>query len=641
MQFDSSDSESDMNSSGDLSIDNEKSSDLKELDFSLSSIERETDIDENVVTSNVSRKTMNTKVFKKNFTNNIKELNKDNTKKNNSISQLKDVTNILSSNKNFAVIEDKHSCTSGGTKSRELDDVISFNKSTKISKRKTMFNVNPVIYILSPNKNSNEVIDLGDDIDKISATKSFVSNENNNNVETLRATRKKIKKSFRKSILPLEKIDLKNEIDFSASKYIKMLQDRCYKLDEAKSDIHSFFKENPNLFQVHVNSSGDINYHIGEVIGEGGFKKIYKIDNNFAISEMSFYNMVDNGTLLVLINEILISFEVSKVAIEDKCPFILKCVEVFETYADLITKKTNDNIIENYKIYIKMELCNLNDIETYFKKQTNFEKQIFDLAQTKVIFFQMCYSLFLLQKELNFAHYDVKLLNYFLTEAIPERNTFSVGNIKFELYQSSTKKQLIAKLADFGTSSFSAELKQLTTYENTPINYFLEANPNSNNFDSWQLGLCFFHLHSGGMPYEEILEDVTCSKAFKNIVRKQWQDNNYFVLTQETEDDPDELINTFYKYIVLFSEIVLPTSSADSFIKKLQTYIKRKKRSKVFKTYSLLNGHNKYIVRARKRLLANDRCALNLLKHLLKPSSEQRFSAKDALLGEYLKSLRI
>ena len=247
-------------------------------------------------------------------------------------------------------------------------------------------------------------------------------------------------------------------------------------------------------------------------------------------------------------------------------------------------------------------------------------------------------------------HYDVKLLNIFLQDAMqggtldgrPEFTVlrYGLGEHVFAL-RLPTKRALLAKLADYGTANVQASsngqpvtIAQFTTVENTPADFLLQGDAalQGHGHDSFGLGLCMLHLFTGNAPYEEILEEVLCPPALKKKLRQIWQEDEYagylvvrsLILSDDEPDEPDEtLYHTLYRYLVLFG---IPEEKGPFKVWKAITQALEgsdRNRGKTYgrntrngrkegpdaaqfardrKKYSLSHGNNKYIARARKTL---------------------------------------
>jgi Protein kinase domain len=301
--------------------------------------------------------------------------------------------------------------------------------------------------------------------------------------------------------------------------------------------------------------------------------------------------------------------------------------------------------------YIRMEFCRYGDAEEYLKRLPN---EVMPPDEARATLFQIAFGLHVAADRFSLKHYDIKLLNVFLqdaiTERMPESNDdivlrYGLGAHVFAL-RMPAQRALIAKVADYGTANVQASssgqpvtIGQFTTLENTPPDYLLlgDAATQGHGHDCFALGLCMLHLYTGHKPYEEILEDVRCPPALKKKLRQIWQEDEYSgynVVRQiimadvdegENEGEPDEtLYHTLYRYLVLFgipedksqvkeyprvSKAITQSLEGSGQPRTNGRNVARRKEgpdSAQFahdrRKYSLSHGNNVFIARARKSL---------------------------------------
>lgn len=200
--------------------------------------------------------------------------------------------------------------------------------------------------------------------------------------------------------------------------------------------------------------------------------------------------------------------------------------------------------------FIHMEYCLGGDMETYWRKVQLDDTMICSYM------FQMCYALFVARDCFALRHYDIKLLNFFLTSANDLLTDKAVDNVLIGLgpniyslpvhhncTNSSTAS--IVKLADFGTSALGPELigkpitvQQFTTIENAAPEMFLLGSSARQSFalDAFPLGLCFLHLFLSNAPYEEVLSKVRCPLylygQLLSVYHTNDRNNPYFVIRE-------------------------------------------------------------------------------------------------------------
>ena len=228
-----------------------------------------------------------------------------------------------------------------------------------------------------------------------------------------------------------------------------------------------------------------------------------------------------------------------------------------------------------------MEFCSGGDVESLLRKYS-----ILSIESTRSYLFQMFFAVYTCREQLALRHFDIKLLNFFITNGsslLPshERNmvnhnskSFSYkrqskkdillqidfGDMQFLLPINSTSLDLV-KLSDFGTSFIGTEtlndpitIQQFTTIENTPPEYFILGSVARQAYsaDTFCLGLSMLHLMTGDEPYEELLKDIVCPKYLANNLLSIWCkanqsiDNPYYIIDElvkslDVSDDPDEV----------------------------------------------------------------------------------------------------
>lgn len=201
--------------------------------------------------------------------------------------------------------------------------------------------------------------------------------------------------------------------------------------------------------------------------------------------------------------------------------------------------------------FIHMEYCLGGDMETYWRRvQFKEDKMI------RSYMFQMCYALFVARDCFALRHYDIKLLNFFLTSANDLLTDEAVHKVLIGLGSNiyslpvhptctTSSTASIVKLADFGTSALGPELigkpitvQQFTTIENAAPEMFLLGSSARQSFasDAFQLGLSFLHLFLSNAPYEEVMCNVRCPLylygELLSIYHTDECDNPYFIIRE-------------------------------------------------------------------------------------------------------------
>jgi serine/threonine protein kinase len=322
--------------------------------------------------------------------------------------------------------------------------------------------------------------------------------------------------------------------------------------------------------------------------------------------------------------------------------------------------------------YIRMELCDKGDVEEFMKRE--LPEEMFGLEVAKQILFQLAFALHVAAVRFSVKHYDLKLLNVFLQGAPKPRGNgdvvlrYGMGSHVFSLHME-PEHAWIAKLADFGNSDADSSrngtpvsIAQFSTLDNTPPDFLILGDDaeQGHSHDAFALGLCMFHLFSGHGPYEEIMKEVICPQGFKDKLKVLWESRNskgYDVVRAVilgdvsrdadgiyTDGDPDEtLYNTLYRFLVLFG-IPKHKFGQDEHpdiwkaISSLEVCGKKSKFARHQREYSLMEGTNKFVLRARQRLEVIDG-AMELLQDLCSFDPAKRATPLDVLNSRMMSSL--
>ena len=209
--------------------------------------------------------------------------------------------------------------------------------------------------------------------------------------------------------------------------------------------------------------------------------------------------------------------------------------------------------------YIRMEYCVGGDVESFVKAAGVGGV---DVGAIRTMMFQMFFSLYAAREQLCLRHYDIKLLNFFLTDYTSLLNssvrheqhedrdaatsggsseeclavTYGFGRHNFVIPLLKNRPHAgLLKLADFGTCSVGSAslgrpitINMFTTLENVPPEYlFLGSHAReSYSADAFSLGLACLHLLTGEAPYEELLKDVLCPPALAQQLKKIWMNSD-------------------------------------------------------------------------------------------------------------------
>ena len=419
----------------------------------------------------------------------------------------------------------------------------------------------------------------------------------------------------------------------------------------------------------------------GNFLGDGAHKMVYRVWNEVLqrYEAVSVQNMQESDERLVE-TEISISWCLSELVEKQHCPCFVRMFENFKfaydapwgqesnTKAEYTDDKSAPIALcdiepgdEGVYQYIRMELCTKGNAEDFIREQPD---TLLPLPVVQHMLFQMLFAMHSAQHEINLRHYDVKLLNFFLTTFDTSgtsqakgvtRTRFGVNGQSF-LFELPSEQAVCVKLADVESAETGKESmvqgvepEHFQTLENTPIDYLLHGRGAKQDFsgDAFALGLCMLHLFTGDKPYEEILEDVRCPKPLMKELTAIWSSEEKpfdvvnEVLSGIDDASADVLHHTLYRYIVLFGlpdEGKITQSLADSPVWKalLKTLAPQGRASRKFAIdsarFSLATGTNIVISRCRERLNASPG-ALDLLHSLVDFDATRRPSMADAMLS--------
>ena len=236
----------------------------------------------------------------------------------------------------------------------------------------------------------------------------------------------------------------------------------------------------------------------GMYLSEGVCKNVYCVVNPStanleAVSVMDIMDLKSRSMDVAITQELKISLLCSALVNLKICPNLVQVYSLFQADYDAPTKlwgakrsfdalrnasaarrsntvdlKKNDVIPGSYQ-YIRMEFCSGGDVEYRVR-----EVSLPDLASVRSMFFQMCFSLYACREKLCMRHFDVKLLNFFVTTS--DILHYSPSNAKqgTAKVNQTTHLQIglgqhiydlplpanalgLVKLADFGTSAVGSK----------------------------------------------------------------------------------------------------------------------------------------------------------------------------------------
>ena len=184
---------------------------------------------------------------------------------------------------------------------------------------------------------------------------------------------------------------------------------------------------------------------------------------------------------------------------EASCPYEQQYLSRSKSKKSRGKGKVRSKRIKTYKpkggkschTYIRMELCDGGDLETYLRNSEINTNGVLSGEEISSMLFQMIASLAVGQSEMKLRHYDVKLLNFFL-KSIDASGGDDVGkadsvNIASYVFGDKTynvtaprERPYLIKLADYGTADISPEtlgseitMAQFTTFENVAPDFYI------------------------------------------------------------------------------------------------------------------------------------------------------------------------
>ena len=208
-------------------------------------------------------------------------------------------------------------------------------------------------------------------------------------------------------------------------------------------------------------------------------------------------------------------------------------------------------------------------------------------VEVAALFLQMVYSLHVAQAELQLRHYDVKLLNFFLTtaeELVPPHKAAATRAVRLRYgvcgrcyaIEMDVEEPMLAMLADFGTADIAPDsfdepidTRHFTTLENAPPDFLLAGAHARQDFaaDSFSLALCLVHMLTGHAPYEEVLAPLRCPPELRDALEHIWNDGadgQYAPVAQQLEADEEHVLcDTLYRYLAMFGTDSLTAERAE------------------------------------------------------------------------------
>jgi hypothetical protein len=182
-------------------------------------------------------------------------------------------------------------------------------------------------------------------------------------------------------------------------------------------------------------------YYSGNFVSQGACKEVFCLQKDggqqSAVSLMDLKDLEWRGSYEIVKKELEISLACSWLVTLNICPNLIRIFSVFKSPYRL--KRNPDSTVNldfsRFKYcdrmyqYIEMEYCDGKDLEEFVRSKAQLE-----LETVRKMFFQMCYAVYACREKLAIRHFDIKLLNFFvttgkslLTEEQREEHDFNLG----------------------------------------------------------------------------------------------------------------------------------------------------------------------------------------------------------------------
>ncbi|GBG34726.1 Serine/threonine-protein kinase ksp1 [Hondaea fermentalgiana] len=308
------------------------------------------------------------------------------------------------------------------------------------------------------------------------------------------------------------------------------------------------------------------NFPRGKFLSQGSYKKVFKVwcasaQREEALSVMEYGSILRNASVAVVAQEVDVAVQVSELVSRGICANFIETYQVFQTETPPLetiwgSSASRDDATDDVKSvaslesesegrycifqYIRMELCAHGDCEEYLKTCPD---ALLAVDATLGLFSQMVFALLIGHRELGLRHYDIKLLNYFISDGATDSTSYCM-RVNDGLTLEDASSGLVAKLADYGTAYTGPSAAQslcvdhFTTLENAPPEFMMLGDAASPECaDAFALGLCMLHLFTGACPYEEMMASVRCPIGVKRVLKRIWANSP---AVEETESESGE-----------------------------------------------------------------------------------------------------
>jgi hypothetical protein len=201
----------------------------------------------------------------------------------------------------------------------------------------------------------------------------------------------------------------------------------------------------------------------GKFLSQGVCKHVYCVENadnnnqNEAVSVMNILDLKERGMELAITNDLQISMLASALVSLNICPNLVQVFAMFQSNygaPDFFWQKSTNNSSTDIAVsaiptqkrlkkgryqFIRMEFCSGGDMEENLRKNVEYS-----VDKIRSFMFQMFFALYSCREKISLRHYDLKLLNFFVTSghAVLEKKKILNENFSNDDDATSLKKNV-------------------------------------------------------------------------------------------------------------------------------------------------------------------------------------------------------
>lgn len=236
----------------------------------------------------------------------------------------------------------------------------------------------------------------------------------------------------------------------------------------------------------------------GKFLSSGACKNVYCVQDSIsgrfdAVSVMDVVDLEERGMDLAVRQETEVALLCSALVTLNICPNLVLIHSIFQSSAPVSDALWNNPQRSHSAVavklppfkrdakfqYMRMEYCRGGDLEGLVRSQ----RDPLAVDVVRLMLFQMCYSLYACRDQISLRHYDLKLLNFFVTHGsallsstLGVTSGYVLMNVAFGPQEFILPLRLdqpdLVKLSDFGTSCVgSKSLGDPITIQQV-LNYF-------------------------------------------------------------------------------------------------------------------------------------------------------------------------